>query len=264
VDECIEKRRRHQIAIKELRADVDEPSMCALRIDRARQYWNKDAAMGLFSRKSRTNADEFSREFYDKFVFGFVRGMDLEASYAEVVRTKISKLDSSFAAVRLENLTEELRAVHLEMTDTAWTHASTWEVASQVSKFTKQYLTDLDRLDLWDAMGAYNEMVAQSATKGEGERLGGVIKTKRFDLFKDLINKELDREWAGDAIARVANRIGSEQSRKTGKMQGFVGIRMMSRLGLEGSNQIVDGLAAVADGFYQGSTQALDKVELVM
>ncbi len=69
---------------------------------------------------------------------------------------------------------------------------------------------------------------------------------------------------AGDAIARVANRIGSEQSRKTGKMQGFVGIRMMSRLGLEGSSQIVDGLAAVADGFYQGSTQALDKVELVL
>ena len=220
--------------------------------------------MGLFSRKSRTNADEFSREFYDKFVFGSVRGMDLEASYAEVVRTDISKLDSSFAAVRLENLTEELRAVHLEMTSTAWTHASTWEVASEVSKFTKQYLTDLDRLDLWDAMGAYNQMVSQSATKGEGERLGDVIKTQRFDLFKDLINKELDREWAGDAIARVANRIGSEQSRKTGKMQGFVGIRMMSRLGLEGSNQIVDGLAAVVHGFYQGSAQALDKVELVL
>ena len=119
--------------------------------------------MGLFSRKSRTNADEFSREFYDKFVFGSVRGMDLEASYAEVVRTNISKLDSSFAAVRLENLTEELRAVHLEMTGTAWTHASTWEVASEVSKFTKQYLTDLDRLDLWDAMGAYNQIVSQAS-----------------------------------------------------------------------------------------------------
>lgn len=220
--------------------------------------------MGLFSRKSRTNADEFSREFYDKFVFGSVRGMDIEASYAEVVRTNISKLDSSFAAVRLENLTKELRAVHMEMTGTAWTHASTWEVASEVSKFTKQYLTDLDRLDLWDAMGAYNQIVSQSATKGEDERLRAVIAKQRVDLFDDLTNKELDREWAGDAIARVANRIGSERSRKTGKMQAFVGIRMMSRLGLEGSDQIVDGLAAVSHGFYQGSTQALDKVELVL
>jgi hypothetical protein len=220
--------------------------------------------MGLFSRKSRTNADEFSREFFDKFVFGSVRGMDLEASYAEVIRTDISKLDSSFAAVRLENLTEELRAVHLEMTNAAWTHASKWEVASEVSKFTKQYLTDLDRLDLWDAMGSYNQMVAQSATKGEDEHLQAVIKKQRFDLFNDLVDKELDREWAGDAIARVANRLGSERSRKTGKMQGFVGIRMMSRLGLEGSEQIVDSLAAVSHGFYQGSTQALNKVELVL
>jgi hypothetical protein len=47
-------------------------------------------------------------------------------------------------------------------------------------------------------------------------------------------------------------------------MQGFVGIRMMSRLGLEGSEQIVDSLAAVSHGFYQGSTQALNKVELVL
>jgi|GEM_PF-2560032 hypothetical protein len=220
--------------------------------------------MGLFSRKTRTSADDFSRDFYDKFVFGSVRGMDLEASYAEVIRKDLSKLGLSLASVGLENLTEELRAVHLEMIGTAWTHASSWEVASEVSKVTKQYLTDLDRLDLWDAMGAYNQMVAQSATKGEDEREGAVISKQRFDVFKSLVNKETNPELSADAIARVANRIGSERSRKTGKMQGFVGIRMMSRLGLDGSDQIVDRLAAVSHGFYQGSMEALDKVELVL
>ncbi|NLY01667.1 MAG: hypothetical protein GXY83_36740 [Rhodopirellula sp.] len=224
--------------------------------------------MGLFSRKSRTNAIGFSREFYDKYVFGSVRGVGLEEAYAEVVRKNICKSDSSFAAVSLEDLTEELRAVHLEMIGTAWTHASKSEVAFEVSKFTKQYLADLDRRDLWEAMGAYNQIVAQSATKGEGERLQAAIAKQRADLFDDLFDnlakRESDREWVADAIARVANRIGSERSRKTGKMQAFVGIRVMSRLEIEGSDQIVEGLAAVVHGFYQGATEALDKVELIV
>jgi hypothetical protein len=33
---------------------------------------------------------------------------------------------------------------------------------------------------------------------------------------------------------------------------------MMLRLVLEGSDKIVEGLAAVVHGFYQGSTQALE------
>ena len=220
--------------------------------------------MGLFSRKVRKNAVEFCREFYSKFVFGSVRGMDLEASYAEVVRTNISKLDPSFAAVSLEVLTDELRAVHLEMIGTAWTHPSSWDVAAEISKCTKQYLTDLARPDLWDAMGDYNQIVSQSATKGEDERTQAVISKQRFDVFKGLTERESDPESVGHAIARVANRIGSERSRKIGKMQAFVGIRIMSRLELEGSDQIVESLAAVVQGFYQGATEALDKVELVV
>lgn len=224
--------------------------------------------MGLFSRKSKANAIDFSREFYDQYVFGSVRGVDLEATYAEVVRKNICESDSSFAAVSLEDLTEELRAVHLEMIGTAWLHRSKWgsrvEIAVAVSKFTKQYLADLDRSDLWDAMGAYNQVVAQSATKGEGEHLQAFTSKQRCDLFDDLIAGESDREWVADAIARVANRIGSERSRKTGKMQGFVGIRVMIRLGIEGSDQIAKDLAAVVHGFYQGATEALDNVKLTV
>ena len=47
-------------------------------------------------------------------------------------------------------------------------------------------------------------------------------------------------------------------------MQGFVGIRVMIRLGIEGSDQIAKDLAAVVHGFYQGATEALDNVKLTV
>lgn len=150
--------------------------------------------MGLFSRKTRKNAVEFCREFYDKIVFGSVGGVDLEASYAEVVRAGISQLEPSFRASSLGDMTDELRAVHMEMMGTAWTHASNRVVSAEVSKFTKQYLTDLARPDLWEVMGTYNQMVAESATKGESERTKAEVFRQRLDLFKELTKGESDPE----------------------------------------------------------------------
>jgi hypothetical protein len=221
--------------------------------------------MALLSRKTKTNAAEFTKGFYDSFVFGpDPTGDDLGETYAEIARDRIAGGAPAFAAVDLKEWTEELRALWLEMIGVAWTHKSNAEAALAVSEYTKAYLSAIGRLDLWEAMAEYNTAVAESATygadpkRGTGRALILGINQGRMDFYK---------KWHhgrdGDVVARVANRIGSKASFKSGVLQGSVAVQVTRRLGVEGSDPMLFGLGAVAHGFYQGARDELDGVQLM-
>ena len=64
--------------------------------------------MAFFSRKAKVNVADFSRDFYDRYVFGpHPTGVDLTSIYAEAVRSRIAEADCSFTSVGLPRLTEE-------------------------------------------------------------------------------------------------------------------------------------------------------------
>jgi hypothetical protein len=220
--------------------------------------------MAFFSRKTKTDAAEFAKSFYDRYVFGpDPSGDDFAQTVAEVTRRQISEADSSFAAVSLARLKEELLALWLEMIGTAWTHESKVEAAVASSEATKGYLAALGRLDLWEAMADYNAAVAESATYGADPQ----SRTGRAWLL--MVNKgraDFFDEWHqgrdGEAVARVANRIHAVASYKSGAMQSMVALQVTHRLEIEGSDPIWEQLAAFAHGFYQGAKEALGGVRL--
>lgn len=221
--------------------------------------------MALLSRKTKTDAAEFAKSFYDRFVFGPAPGgADLAETFAEVTRRLIGEADSSFVAVSLPRLKEELLALRLEMIGTAWTHESKAEAVLATSETTKAYLSALGRLDLWEAMADYSAAVAESATygadpkRGTGRALLIMVNKGRMDFF-DKWHQGRD----GEAVARVANRIGSEASWKSGVMQSMVALQVTRRLEIEGSDPIWEQLAAVAHGLYQGAKEELGGVQLM-
>jgi len=221
--------------------------------------------MGFFSRKTKADAGQFSKDFYDRSVFGpDPIGGDFAERFAESTRRLISETDPSFEAISLPELKEELRALRLEMIGTAWTHESRPEAALAVSEFTKRYLSGIGRADLWEAMTDYNKAVAESTTHGADPQTGSgrarivFVNTTRANLFDGWVTQGRDPE----AAARVANRAGSETSWKAGTTQLFLAVRITRRLGIEGSDAIWGRLAAVAYGFYQGAKEALEGVQL--
>jgi hypothetical protein len=221
--------------------------------------------MTLFSRKTKTDAAEYAKSFYDRFIFGpDPTGGDFAEVYADVTRRSIAEAAPSFAAVSLPRLKEELLALRLEMIGTAWTHESKVEAALAASEATKTYLSASERLDPWEAMADYSSAVGQSATYGADPETG----TGRARIV--MINKmrmDFWNQWSEgrdhDAVARVANRIGSEASRKSGAMQGILAVQVTRRLGIEDSDPISERLAAVAHGFYQGAKEELSGVQLM-
>jgi len=221
--------------------------------------------MGLTSRKTKIDAAEFSRDFYDRYVFGpDPTGGDFALVFADTTRRLVSEADASFVEVSVPKLKGELLAVRLEMIGTAWTHESRAEAALAISEFTKQYLANIDRSDLWEAMTDYNQAVAQSATYGADpkSRTGRAritfVNVTRANLFDGWVARGHDPE----ATARVANRAGSEVSWKVGITQRLLAIWLTRRLGFEGSDPVWERLAAVSCGFYQGAKEALQGVKL--
>ena len=214
----------------------------------------------------RTNAAEFSRDFYDRYVFARdpIIG-DLALEFANTNQRLISEADPAFAAVNLAKLNEELLGLRLEMIGTAWTHESKPEAALAISEFTKRYLADIHRSELWEVMTSYNQVVAQSATYGDdpksrpGRARITFVNVMRANRFDDWANQGRESE----AAARVANRIGSEVSWKAGITQGLLAIRLTRRLDFEGSDAIWERLAAVSYGFYRGAKEALEGVTLI-
>jgi hypothetical protein len=211
--------------------------------------------------KTKKNAVDFSRDFYEQHLFS--SKFDVGGTYAKVVHNNTCKADSEFAKVQLPKLKDEMLGLQLEMIGTAWTHKSKENAAIANSEFTKQYLANKSRTDLWEIMGEYNQVVASSTTYGaKPDTPGGRAKiaftnSMRMDLFDSWIKKGHDEV----AVARVVNRLMSEANWNKGITPILLGTRMMFRLDLE-SEAIAQSLAAVAFGFYQGAKESLDGVKL--
>ncbi len=216
--------------------------------------------------KTKKDAVEFSRDFYETYLFGpKIGGLDPVAVYAETVYRTISKDDAMFSAVQLPKLRDELLGLQLEMIGTAWTYKSKEPAAMANSNFTRKYLADMGRSDLWEIMGEYNHRVADSASYAidPKSRLGRAqrvflneMRTGKFDTWHE---KGI---YDSQAIARVVNRLGTDTAWNKGLTPGMIGIRAMLRLDIEGTDLIGERLAAVAYGFYTGAEEALDWVKL--
>jgi hypothetical protein len=222
--------------------------------------------MGLFSRKTKTDAVEFAQDFYDRFVFGSfpTTEIDFALGFADTNRRLIIEADASFAEVNADTFKDELLGLRLEMIGTAWTHKSTEEAALAVSEFTREYLISSQRGHLWEVMTEYNLALSESVTHGadpktrRGRAKITFVNSMRVQLFDGWVAKGRDPE----AVARVVNRFGSEKSWKIGITQGLLAIKVTRRLKLEGSNAIWERLAATSYGFYQGAKEALEEVTL--
>lgn len=212
--------------------------------------------------KTKKDAVDFSRDFYEQHLFS--SKFDVGGTYAQVVHRQICGTDPNFAKVQLPRLKDEMLGLQLEMIGTAWTHKSKESAAIANSEFTKQYLADKSRADLWEIMGEYNQVVARSTTYGAkpdtptGRARIAFTNSMRTEIYKGWRKKGHD----GEAVARVVNRLMSNASWNQGITPILLGVRMMFRLDLEESESIAQNLPAIAFGFYQGAKESLEGIKL--
>lgn len=220
--------------------------------------------MRFFNRKPKLHLDEFCRDFYDNHIlYPKIAGINV-SSYFDTVWRFVIEVDPSFVSVDPQSFVAEMNVLRFEVFSLACLHAIGDKQAVMQSEFTKRYLEQCGRSDIWEGMGLYNKAISHSTIlehdpdTPSGRDHHAFLDTLRFQTFLQWQKQGFD----GHCIARVVNRLSTEGAWKKSITPGFLMLTLCERLGCEVNEEGRFRLVATIVGLYKGAREALSDVRI--
>ena len=235
------------------------------------------------ARKPKISVEECCKEFYDKHIFhAIVAGID---GWDVMLRSDlefVTEADTSFSAIDPVLFRQEMTAVRMEVFALAFARKVKREDLTLVqSFFTRRYLEENGKLDIWDIMLEYNRAISDSATlTATLERMEDwrVEKSNlaKWEFFKKWWDTNIggpiddpsasteEQKMLAKCVARVANRIGADMRRADCAAAKRLAARLAERLecDINLSYEALFRLAATIFGFYRGAEEYLKSISL--
>lgn len=238
--------------------------------------------MGIFSKKEEVDLEEFCSDFYEKNILNpIIEGVDAGAVFIDTIKRNVVEADNNFAKISYQKFTDEVVLLRFELFALAWLHQFGDKLAIVQSDFTRRYLHEKKRDDIWDGMESYNQAIARSGTLGKSPkkpfdraRLGFIMRM-RADLADKYIDDakksgiDLDDKTSTpilESIGRPLNRLFIDDAWKKGVTAGLLMFALCDRFGFESNfeptKEAQFRLTAIIRGFYDGAKQTLEKVKI--
>jgi hypothetical protein len=118
---------------------------------------------------------------------------------------------------------------------------------------------------LWELMETYNQATARSTTHGaDPESRSGrarltFLNQMRASLFDEWIAKGFD----GGAVARAANRMGSEIPWKARSTHTYLSFALTDQLDVEINEDARLSIFSIIKGFYDGAKESIKEVKII-
>jgi hypothetical protein len=156
--------------------------------------------MSFFSRKQEMKLEDFCRDFYDTQILNPIIGGKIDAGnvFSDIVKKNLVEVYPEFAKIDSQKLNEEIKVIRFELFALAWTHKFvSGKIVVAQSDFTKSYLKEKDRNDIWTGMEPYNNMI-DSVTLHWLTNLGKMNLSFNYNMREDLTKKILKppKNWA--------------------------------------------------------------------
>lgn len=244
--------------------------------DYARHYSTvkEESIMGLLSRKPKVTIQEFCQHFYDTYIFNaLIGGADVDLEWWQNAYNSITEVDESFKSVDFSKFKEEMTALRMELFGLAWQQKfKSEQYIIPQSFFTRLYLQKIDKMQIWDIMGEYNQKIAMSNTVTDtGKQVGMAQITKlnlaRQNMFNkwcedNISNKDAltdEDKWRSVCVARVANRIGADIRHPNCATIIQLAARLAVRLDCDTyiNSEAVFRLSALIFGLHEGAKEAI-------
>jgi hypothetical protein len=224
----------------------------------------------LFKRKPKVRMSEFCRNFYNQDILhAVIRDTDINAAWCNQVRKSVVEVDPAFASVDLGTLTSEWRVLRFEVFAAAWVHGIQDHKLGEPlilmqTLFTKQYLEVEGRLDIWEAMGPYNQWMGQVVAEYRAD-----TPLARDYLIKlDTLRSRLTKWWSEqgydeECIKRAVNRLYPEDMWTTFFAPWTLMLVLQDHLGCEVINEEAQNqLTYFIRGLYDGARDAIREVNI--
>jgi hypothetical protein len=195
-------------------------------------------------------------------------GIDAGMTYFDKVRKSLVEADQNFTKINSQKFATEIISLKFELFALAWQHQFGHESAVTQSVFTKHFLQENIKNDIWDACESYNKAIARFCAigkrpekPGDRENLARVDKTRAywFDRYKE---ERYDRK----CIARVVNRFFSANAWKKNIPARPLMFTLCDRLGfeknIEPNNEAQFRMNAIIHSIYDEARQSLKKYKV--
>jgi hypothetical protein len=159
--------------------------------------------------------ESFCSDYYDSQMFHSI--IDNEDASQKIIDSAFQLLtdsDPSFLKVAPTLFEREITAMHLDLFAFAFLKRfSNFEQAVQQSIFTFRYLQNKRKSDIWEAMGEYNTVIAQTATMdANGEQMSGDTAIGRIRITEvNLLRFDLLKKWAKSRFSDPDNLTANER-----------------------------------------------------
>lgn len=232
-----------------------------------------EESLSQFTRKQEVSLEAFCRDFYESNIMNPVIQERLEAGaiFVEVIKKELVEVDPKLLSINENKLAAEVVLLRLEIFGLAWAHHFNERLAVAQSVFTKNYLHEKGRDDIWDNMEFYNQAIARSSTLNRKTSNGldrgylAKVNTTRMDLFTKFNNEGFDP----NAIARALNRLFTKDAWKQDTTAALLMMGVYERLGFGPNNKVWANkdaqfrLKGVIHGLYDGALQTIEDLKIV-
>jgi hypothetical protein len=239
-----------------------------------------ESIMGLLRGKPKVGIREFWRDFYDRNVFkADFRGVDLYLVHCQTVFNWVVEADKSFKLVDFAVFHEEMTAIHMELFALAWRDKGQFPIAQ--SFFTKSYLEENKKTQIWDIMGEYNLQLSRSDTLTvTGKQVQGLtgkvqvathnaVRANMFNKWAEVNIKDRDNPTDNEVarakcVARVANRIGVDITSNDSMALKLLTATLTQRLGCDERlhSKALFILSVAIFDLYRGAKDAINDVDI--
>jgi hypothetical protein len=206
--------------------------------------------MGIFDGKAKLNMTEFCQLYYENQIFqSNVSREDTSQNIVDYTYQLLTDSEPALKQVDRALFEHEMAAMNLELFALAFFQRFVKNInhCFQQSIFTRRYLYDKNKPDIWEDMKYYNLMISKTATWGmtedtaigraqitfnnsfRAEIFEGWIKDNKIDLDKltDQDNANLE------CVARAVNRIGTDILKNEQIGNRLIAGLFLERLGTE-------------------------------
>jgi hypothetical protein len=231
--------------------------------------------MSLFSSKQKLTVEECCSQFYDRSIFkAVIAGKDAWQDFLDYVANDVSKVDSNFSSVDRCKLWQEMTAIRMEIFALVWAERFKKEKYTYPQSYiTWEYLSDRERINLWELMREYNKVISDSVyCNAKGEHFSGAIgrgiftfnNSMRFELFKTWGKNNPNDEIKSMCVSRALNRFGSSVKQKDCLVVKLLGNKLIERLGknLNLNSEAFFKLTATIFGFCKGAEDYLKDIDV--
>jgi hypothetical protein len=226
--------------------------------------------MSLFSSKKEVNLEGFCRDYYEITIFDLsIHGIDIGESYFDNVKKSFLETEQIISNLTSKNLASEITPLWFELFALAWMHKFPGKFDINQSVFTKSFLHEKQRDDIWADMAVYNNAI-DGATLDWLFNLGTInsnfwLRTRQELSAANIQEAKKMKFNIDECVSRVNNRLCSENAWHEEYIPKVLIRVLCEKLSLnpdEPNQESISHLSEIISKFYDGALKSMSEIKI--